>query len=152
MIDAVERDGYLIAQEYLAAASEGDTRLFLMNGRPLSRGGKYAAIRRMRSEGDLRSNVTAGGKVVKAEIDDDALRIAEIVRPKLVADGMFLVGLDIAGNKLLEINVFSPGGLQGAERTQKTEFAPLILDAIEKKLDCARLYSGVFDNTRLATL
>ena len=62
MIDAVSRDGFVIAQEYLPAAAEGDTRLFLMNGLPLGVKGRYAAFRRVRSGGDMRSNIhTAGG-------------------------------------------------------------------------------------------
>ena len=44
------------------------------------------------------------------------LQIAEAVRPKLLADGMFLVGLDIVGDKLMEVNVFSPGGLGSCEQ------------------------------------
>src|SRR5690606_31609580 len=108
MIDAVSRDGYVIAQEYLPAATEGDMRLFMMNGRPLRVKGKYAAFRRIRSGGDMRSNGHAGGKLAEAEVTDTALRMAEIVRPKLVQDGMFLVGLDVVGDKLMEINVFSP--------------------------------------------
>ncbi len=109
MIEAVSRDGYVIAQEYLPAASEGDTRLFLMNGQPFRYKGKYAAFRRVRTGDDMRSNIHAGGKLRQAEISDMHLKIAEIVRPKLVQDGMFLVGLDIVGDKLMEINVFSPG-------------------------------------------
>ena len=100
MIDAVSRDGFVIAQEYLPAAEEGDMRLFVMNGRPLQVKGKYAAFRRVRSGDDMRSNIHAGGKLAPAEVDDTALRIAEIVRPKLVQDGMFLVGLDIVGDQV----------------------------------------------------
>ena len=111
MVEAVSRDGYVVAQEYLEAAAEGDMRLFMMNGQPLRYKGKYAAFRRLRSSEDIRSNIHAGGKKAKAVVDDVALHIAEIVRPKLVEDGMFLVGLDIVGSKLMEINVFSPGGL-----------------------------------------
>ena len=48
MIDAVSRDGFVICQEYLPAAQEGDMRLFVMNGRPLQVKGKYAAFRRVR--------------------------------------------------------------------------------------------------------
>ena len=49
MIDSVSRDGYVIAQEYLPEAEQGDTRLFLMNGQPLRYKGKYAAFRRVRN-------------------------------------------------------------------------------------------------------
>jgi len=85
-----------------------------MNGKPLRYRGKYAAFRRVRSGDDMRSNIHAGGKLRQAEIGTSHLRLAEIVRPKLVQDGMFLVGLDIVGGKLMEINVFSPGGLGSA--------------------------------------
>ena len=61
-------------------------------------------------------DVHAGDKLGLAVITDQHLRIAEIVRPKIVQDGMFLVGLDIVGDKLMEINVFSPGGLGSAQR------------------------------------
>ena len=92
MIEAVGRDGYIVAQEYLPAAVEGDIRLFMMNGKPLMHKGKYAAFRRVNKSGDMRSNMHVGGEVQKAEITDEILQLAEIVRPKLVQDGMFLVG------------------------------------------------------------
>ena len=66
MIDAVSRDGYVIAQEYLPAAEQGDTRLFIMNGRPLQVKGKYAAFRRVRTGGDMRSNIHAGGQAARS--------------------------------------------------------------------------------------
>ena len=93
MIDAVARDGYVIVQQYLEKAEHGDTRLFLMNGVPLRHKGRYAAFRRLRKGGDMRSNLHAGGSLARADLDDDAFRLAEIVRPKLVQDGMFLVGV-----------------------------------------------------------
>ncbi len=70
MIDAVSRDGYVIAQDYLPAAADGDTRLFMMNGRPLQVKGKYAAFRRVRHGDDMRSNIHAGGKLAPAEVTD----------------------------------------------------------------------------------
>jgi glutathione synthase len=152
MIDAVIRDGYLIAQEYLTAAEHGDTRLFLMNGQPLRHRGKYAAFRRVREGGDLRSNIHAGGKKAKAEITDAELRIAEIVRPKLVQDGMFLVGLDIVGDKLMEINVFSPGGLGSAETFEKVNFCTPVLDALERKVQYMTYYRRNFNNEEMAIL
>ena len=134
MIDAVSRDGYVIAQEYLPAAAKGDTRLFLMNGLPLVVDGKYAAFRRISAAGDMRSNVHVGGKTERAQVSDEMLKIAEIVRPRLEHDGMFLVGLDIAGNKLLEINVFSPGGLGTAARLEGVDFTAAVVEGLEKKV------------------
>lgn len=152
MIDAVSRDGYVIAQEYLPAAAEGDTRLFIMNGRPLQVRGKYAAFRRVRTGGDMRSNIHAGGKLRAAEIDATAIRIAEIVRPKLVQDGMFLVGLDIVGDKLMEINVFSPGGLGSAQKFTNINFARYVIDAIDRKVQYMNYYGGNFDNAEICSL
>jgi glutathione synthase len=152
MVDAVSRDGYVIAQEYLPAAEEGDTRLFLMNGQPLRHRGKYAAFRRVRSGDDMRSNIHAGGKLREAVISEEHLRIAEIVRPKIVQDGMFLVGLDIVGDKLMEINVFSPGGLGSAQRFEKVNFAHAVVEALERKVDYMAYYRRNFDNIDLATL
>ena len=152
MIDAVSRDGFVIAQRYLPAAADGDMRLFVMNGRPLRVKGKYAAFRRVRSGGDMRSNIHAGGKLALAEVDDVALRIAEIVRPKLVQDGMFLVGLDVVGDKLMEINVFSPGGLGSAQKFTNVNFSRYVIEALERKADYMKFYGRNFDNVDMCTL
>jgi glutathione synthase len=152
MIDAVTRDGFVICQEYLPAAQEGDTRLFLMNGRPLRVKGKYAAFRRQRSGGDMRSNIHAGGTLAPAEITDTDLSIAEMVHPKLIQDGMFLVGLDIVGNKLMEINVFSPGGLGSAQRFTKINFNKYVIEALARKVRYMQFYQRNFDNVDMCTL
>jgi glutathione synthase len=152
MIDAVSRDGYVIAQEYLPAAEEGDMRLFVMNGRPLQVKGKYAAFRRVRSGGDMRSNVHAGGRLAEAQVGDTVLKIAEIVRPKLVQDGMFLVGLDIVGDKMMEINVFSPGGLGSAQKFTKINFNRYVINALERKVNYMNFYGRNFDNVDMCTL
>jgi glutathione synthase len=152
MIEAVSRDGYVIAQQYLPDAAEGDMRLFVMNGAPLRYKGKYAAFRRLRSGDDIRSNIHAGGKKGQALVDERALRIVEIVRPKLVADGMFLVGLDIVGDKLMEINVFSPGGLGSAQTFETVNFSNAVIDAIERKVQYMGFYQRNFNNVDMATL
>jgi glutathione synthase len=152
MIEAVSRDGYVIAQEYLPAAAEGDTRLFLMNGQPFRYKGKYAAFRRVRTGDDIRSNIHAGGKLRQAEISDMHLKIAEIVRPKLVQDGMFLVGLDIVGDKLMEINVFSPGGLGSAQKFEKVNFSHAVIIALERKVEYMSYYRRNFDNVEMSSL
>ena len=152
MIESLTRDGYVIAQEYLTAAAEGDTRLFIMNGRPMRYKGRYAAFRRLRSGDDMRSNVHAGGKLRQAEITDVHLKVAEIVRPKLVLDGMFLVGLDIVGDKLMEINVFSPGGLGSAQKFEKVNFTHAVLESLESKVNYMTYYRRSFDNAEMAML
>ncbi len=152
IVEAIARDGYVVAQEYLPEAKNGDVRMFLMNGRPLTVDGEYAAFRRRNSEGDVRSNMSAGGKAEKAKVTDEMLHMVELVRPKLVADGMFLVGLDIVGDKLMEVNVFSPGGLGSCQALYDVDFAPAIIADLERKVDVRQHYAGRMDNANLATI
>ncbi len=149
MVEAVSRDGYVVAQEYLPQAKKGDVRLFLMNGKPLKYKGQYAAFRRTRAPDDVRSNVHVGGETEAVEVTDGMLQIAEVVRPKLVNDGMFLVGLDIVGDKLVEINVFSPGGLGTAQTKTGVNFAAAVIKALERKNLYKTYYGSTFDPTPL---
>ncbi|WP_047546381.1 glutathione synthetase [Psychroserpens sp. Hel_I_66] len=151
-IDAICRDGFVIAQEYLPAAKGGDTRLFIMNGEPLKVDGQYAVMQRVNASGEVRSNIHAGGRPEKAKMTDQIMELADIVRPKLVQDGMFLVGIDIVGDKLMEINVFSPGGLNVMGDMYGVDFSVPVIEAIEKKVHYKEMYNDYLFNSRLATL
>jgi len=152
IFEAVSEEGYLIAQSFMPEASEGDVRFFLMNGLPLQRDGKYAAFRRAPAKGEIRSNIHAGGSAVAIEVTDTMLTIAETVRPKLIQDGMFLVGLDIVGDKLLEINVFTPGGLNNLGQMYDVDFTQSVMEALERKVAIKQGYRGTLSNRELATL
>ena len=152
MIEAIGRDGYIIAQAYVPAAKKGDIRLFLMNGRPLQIDGKYAALRRVAAKDDIRSNIHAGGTAQAVEIGKVELKVAEIIRPKLLADGMFLIGVDIVGDKILEVNVFSPGNLHSCSELAGVDFSVPILESIERKVAIKSQYARAFDNRHLAIL
>ncbi|MCK3778004.1 glutathione synthetase [Ensifer sesbaniae] len=152
IFEAVSEMGYVIAQEYLPAATEGDVRLFLMNGRPLKRGDTYAAVRRVPADGELRSNMHVNGRPIAAVITPEMLAVAEQMRPKLVRDGMFLVGLDVVGDKLVEVNVFTPGALPEIAELTSIDFSEDIVAALEQKLDIKRANGGTLSNRELATL
>jgi glutathione synthase len=152
IFEAVSGEGYLVAQSYIPEAVAGDVRLFVMNGLPLQRDGKYAAMRRVPARGDHRSNMHASGTAEKVKISEPALAVAELVRPKLVQDGLFLVGLDLVGGKILEINVFTPGGLQSIGEMYRTDFVDSVVAALESKLDIRDRYGDVVSNRALATL
>ena len=152
IIEAIARDGYVVAQEYLPEAEEGDVRMFVMNGRPLVVDGAYAAFRRRNDTGDLRSNMKVGGSALAVEVTADMLRMVDLIRPKLIADGMFLVGLDIVGDKLMEVNVFTPGGLGSCEALYGVDFAPAVITDLERKMLIRHHYGTELDNVRLATL
>ena len=134
IFDAVCREGYLIAQEYLPEAPEGDTRLFLLDGEIIEAGGEIAAVRRVPTEGDLRSNLNAGGRARRAEISPSVRKIAELARPRLKEDGMFFVGLDLIGDRMVEVNVFSPGALVAAEKVTGCDFTSGIIEALERRV------------------
>jgi glutathione synthase len=152
IFEAASGAGYLIAQNYLPEATAGDIRLFLMNGRPLERKGVYAAFRRVPAKGDVRSNLHASGTAEPATITPEVLAIAEKLRPKLTEDGMFLVGLDIVGNTVLEVNVFTPGGFPEIASLHGVDFSEDVVIALEDKLRIRQLYVGAVSNRALATL
>ncbi|HLT42720.1 MAG TPA: ATP-grasp domain-containing protein [Sphingobacteriaceae bacterium] len=134
IVDAIARDGFVVAQEYLTDAENGDVRLFLIDGEPIVVNGKTAGIHRVQAANDIRSNVHQGGSVKVPEFTKRMFELVEEVKPKLKKDGMFLTGLDIVGDKLMEINVFSPGGIGNAGQLQGVDFFEPVIKAMEAKL------------------
>ena len=152
IFEAISRDGYVVAQEFLTEAGKGDVRMFVMNGKPLMRDGHYAAFRRVNKGADLRSNMSAGGKATKAKVTEGMLDLVDTVAPKLIRDGMFLVGLDIVGDKLMEVNVFSPGGLGSCQELYETDFAATVIEDLERKVALRQHYGPGMSNQRLAAI
>lgn len=151
MVETIQRGGFIMAQEFLKG-DRADTRFFLVNGEPLTVDGSYAALRRVAQGEDFRSNMTAGGKPRKARVTDRMLELASIVGPKLKRDGIFFAGLDIVADRIVEINCISTGGLNAAGRLQKVDFAPAVIELIERKVDIRREYGGHISNIELATM
>lgn len=152
IIETITRDGYVVVQEYLKEAAKGDVRLFVMNGMPLEVDGKVAAFRRINEDDDVRSNMHVGGKAEKVKVTDEMVEVVRLARPKLIKDGMFLVGLDIVGNRLMEANVFSPGGLGSASALHEVDFAAAVIEALERKMLLRSSYGPSLTNVALATM
>jgi glutathione synthase len=152
MVEAIARTGFVMAQEYLPAAADGDTRFFMVNGEPLVVDGKVAALRRVARGDDFRSNMSAGGQPKKARITEKMLELAAIVGPKLKRDGLFFAGLDIVGDRIVEINTISTGGLNAASVLAGVEFAPAVIRLVERKVEIRRHYGGHISNIELATM
>jgi glutathione synthase len=152
MFEAVARNGFVLAQEFLPAASDGDTRFFLVNGEPLMVDGRVAALHRVPGSEDFRANMTAGGKPKKARVTDRMMEIATIVGPKLKRDGIFFAGLDIVGDKLVEINTISTGGLNATSVLEETDFPAEVIRLVERKAEIHRHYRGHISNIELATM
>lgn len=124
-INGQKEQKYVILQEYVEGADEGDVRIMMLNGKPIG------AMKRIPSEGDARSNVNAGGSVAKHNLTKTEKKICEQVGPKLVADGLYFVGLDVINGKLIEVNVLSPGGLAYINKLNRTKLQQKILDFAE---------------------
>ena len=95
------------------------------------------AINRIPLKGETRSNMHVGGKAVPTELTPDDLRICEAIGPMLKARGQILVGIDVIGDKMTEINITSPTGVQELKRFSGIDAAALAWDAIEAKLNSA---------------
>ena len=119
----------IMVQGFLPAISEGDKRVLLIDGVPVP-----FALARIPQGGEVRGNLAAGGKGVAQPLSASDLAIAEHLGPILAARGLLLVGLDIIGEQLTEINVTSPTCFQ--EITDQTGFnvAQRFVDALEAKL------------------
>ena len=128
MIEAIGRDGYIIAQAYVPAAKKGDIRFFLMNGgrsRSTANMPRFAGSRRRTTSAPTS---TPAARPKRSRSARPNCEVAEMIRPKLVADGMFLVGIDIVGDKILEVNVFSPGNLDSCSDLAGVDFSVPILE------------------------
>lgn len=152
IIESITRDGYAIVQEYLPEAAEGDLRVITLNGRPLQVDGVYASLRRSSTTEDHRSNLSSGGKADLEQPTEAALRAAEICAPKLIDDGMYLAGLDIVGEKMIEVNVDTPGALNYMEDLSGVDFSGAIIDDLERKVRLSKNYSGKLTNRHLAVV
>ncbi|MCA5004889.1 glutathione synthase [Sphingobacterium sp. WQ 366] len=132
-VDVIARDGYVIGQEYLTEATKGDMRFFLLDGEPIVIDGKYAAVQRVQQKGEIRSNIHQGAKAEVANVTEATLNLVKKVSDKLKKDGMYLVGLDIVGDKIMEINVFSPGALNAASQLNKVDYIEHLIQHLEQK-------------------
>lgn len=119
----------IMAQKYLPAIASGDKRVLLIDGEPVP-----FALARIPQGQEVRGNLAAGGKGVAQALTESDKRIAHALGPVLAARGLFLVGLDIIGEHLTEINVTSPTCFQ--EITQQTghDVAAQFISALERRL------------------
>lgn len=128
IVKTVLDQGTAIVQEYVPGADQGDSRVLLYNGQLLRVGDDVAGIRRVPAKGDFRSNLHAGGSAEQLKFEERYQVIADAIAPMLQRDGLVLVGADIIGDKLIELNVFSTGGLFGAEEMTGHNFSRMIID------------------------
>ncbi len=121
---------YVILQDYIKGADQGDVRILLLNGEPLG------AMRRIPGSNDHRSNVSAGGSIAKHSLTKAERALCKQIGPKLVSDGLYFVGIDVIGGMLVEVNVMSPGGITYMNKVYKSKVKveERVIDFVESKV------------------
>ncbi|MBC7618020.1 MAG: glutathione synthase [Candidatus Saccharibacteria bacterium] len=128
IIETLNKDGAqtIMVQKFLPAISEGDKRVLVIGGKPVP-----FCLARIPQGGEVRGNLAVGGKGVAQPLTDADRAIAEALGPILAARGLLLVGLDVIGDKLTEINVTSPTCFQEITDQMGFDVAAMFMDALE---------------------
>ena len=119
----------VMIQEYIPEITEGDKRILVINGKPMS-----AAIARIPAKGELRGNLAAGASAVAKSLSERDQWICNEVAPALVEKGLLLVGLDIIGDYLTEINVTSPTCFKEYKELCDIDVAQIFIEAVEESI------------------
>jgi glutathione synthase len=117
-----------VVQRYLPAVRQGDKRIILIDGEAAG------AINRVPAEDESRSNLHVGGRPEPTELTEREREICATIGPELKRRGFVLVGIDVIGDYLTEINVTSPTGLREVKRFGGPDIAALFWDAVEAKI------------------
>lgn len=119
----------IMVQEFLETVKKsGDIRILLLNGEV------QGAMRRQPLKGDFRTNVHVGASVFKHKVTKKEKEICNVIKDRLVEDGLYFVGIDVIGDKLVEINCVSPGGIPRINRLNKDKIETRVIDFIEQKV------------------
>jgi glutathione synthase len=129
IVDYLSNEGtrHIMVQEFLPAVRQGDKRVLVLDGEILG------AINRIARDDDVRSNIHAGGRVERCDVTSMERDIVEDMKTRLVADGLMFVGLDFIGEKLTEVNVTSPTGIQELSRHLGQDVAERVIVWIEDR-------------------
>jgi len=119
----------VIAQKYLPAVRKGDKRIILLDGEAVG------AINRVPASGETRSNLHVGGKAEAVAMTERDQEICDRIGPALSERGLILVGIDVIGDCLTEINVTSPTGVQEIRRFGGPDISALFWDWVAGRLD-----------------
>jgi len=128
ILETITKFGHetIMAQRYLPQILQGDKRIIVINGEPLP-----YALARIPKAGETRGNLAAGGTGVAQALSARDLEIATLIGKKLKQEGLFLVGLDVIGDYLTEINVTSPTGMVEIAAQTSCKPAQVFMQALE---------------------
>jgi glutathione synthase len=144
IITAITKSGYGVAQEYLPEAADGEKRVLLLGGEPVRIGGQVAIYRRLPglADGDKLDSSLRRRRCAFGAAEE---RVCDLLRPKLLADGLYFVSADLAGGKILELNAFSPGGIHSLREIYKMDVARAIITDLERRVRLRAAYRGSHD-------
>lgn len=130
IVETLTDDGRraIMAQRYIPEIVHGDRRVLLIGGEVVP-----YCLARIPQGGEVRGNLAAGGKGVAMPISDREREIGEALAPELLKRGLLLVGLDVIGDYLTEINVTSPTCFQEIRQQTGFNVAGMFIDALEKQ-------------------
>ncbi len=128
LVDAAVRRGPVVAQAFIPEVREGDLRVWLVDGRVLTVDGLACAFRRVPGDGELRCNLGLGA--TPRPVDAAAVPDLGPLGAQLVALGVRMAAVDVAGGRVLEVNVHSPGGLVEAEKLLGVDFSAGVVGAL----------------------
>jgi glutathione synthase len=123
---------WTIAQRYLPEVTAGDKRIVLVDGEPIG------AVLRVPAEAEARGNLHVGGRAVKTALDERDREIVATLSPWLREHGQILVGLDVIGGMLTELNITSPTGVRHIARLDDRNVAAPIIDCFERMASALR--------------
>ena len=131
IIEMLTQEGVkpVMVQEYLPAVREGDKRVILLDGKLLG------AILRVPRKDDLRANIHVGGRVKACELTDRETEMVASIGPRLRTAGLYFVGLDVIGERLTEINVTSPTGIQELGRLTESNPEQEVIRWLERRVE-----------------
>jgi len=134
IIETLNLDGAqsVMVQKFLPEIAQGDKRVLIIGGKPVP-----FCLARIPQGGEVRGNLAAGGKGVAQPITDNDRSIAEAIGPILAARGLLLIGLDIIGTSVTEINVTSPTCFQEIFDQTGCDVASIFMDALEAAVQAA---------------
>ncbi len=118
----------IMVQRYIPEVRKGDKRIILVDGEAVG------GFNRVPAAGEARSNLHVGGRAEASELTKRDKEICAIVGPELKKRGLIFTGIDVIGDYLTEINVTSPTGIHELRRLSGIDSAPLVWDAIERRL------------------
>lgn len=128
LLDGQGRPQYIQAQKFLGEVSQGDKRVYLLNGEAVG------VVNRLPQEGNFLANIHQGARCEAGEVSLREQYIIDTMRPFLLNEGITLAGLDFIGGYITEVNITSPSAIRQINTVSDQEIQKVLVDGIEARL------------------